>query len=215
MVYGLLENALISNDLFAYSVVGATSGRPLFILCTDFAPRVGARAVHRAREGIGGCDSKSIVPAKFAADPRLSRRPKGQRRPTRGFGSASPCILQKPKKSHGDVCMRIGWLYAKYVRFTAVTTGRPCNGICGRKKDRMLRAGAYDPISIMFSRRLCLPLTERRHRARELCRRRCPAYRGRDRIPRKAPCNCPPARSRRRGTQECDPRCGWWKGGAQ
>ena len=83
------------------------------------------------------------------------------------------------------------------------------------KKDRMLRAGAYDPISITVSRRFCLPLTEPRHRARKRCRRRCPAYRGRDRTPRKARCNCPPARSRRRGTQECDPRCGWWKGGAQ
>ena len=184
-------------------------------VCTDFAPRVGARAVHRAREGVGGSDYKIDRTDEIRRRCPSEPPPGGRRRPTRGFGSASPCILQKPKKSHGDVCMRIGRLYAKYVRFTAVTTGRPCNGICGRKKDRMLRAGAYDPISIMFSRRLCLPLTERRHRARELCRRRCPAYRGRDRIPRQAPCNCPPARSRRRGTQECDPRCGWWKGGAQ
>ena len=77
------------NGLFAMCVVGATIGRPLFILCTDFAPRVGARAVHRAREGIGGCNSKSIVPTKSAADPRSSRRPCGRRRPTRGFAGAS------------------------------------------------------------------------------------------------------------------------------
>ena len=35
MIYRLLDNVMISNDLFAYSVVEATSGRPLPIHRTD------------------------------------------------------------------------------------------------------------------------------------------------------------------------------------
>ena len=42
---------------------------------TDFAPRVGARAACRAREGIGGSETKPIVQTKSAADSRLSRLP--------------------------------------------------------------------------------------------------------------------------------------------
>ena len=43
---------------------------------TDFAPRVGARAACRAREGIGGSETKPIVQTKSAADSRLSRLPR-------------------------------------------------------------------------------------------------------------------------------------------
>ena len=39
-------------------------------VCADFAPRVGTRAVYRAREGIGGSITKSTVQTKFAADAR-------------------------------------------------------------------------------------------------------------------------------------------------
>ena len=44
-------------------------------VCADFAPRVGTRAVYRAREGIGGSDTKSTVQTKSAADPRPCRLP--------------------------------------------------------------------------------------------------------------------------------------------
>ncbi len=56
-----------------------------------------ARAVYRAREGIGGRNTKSIVQTKSAADARPSRR-RRRRRPTRGFVGTSPRILPKPKK---------------------------------------------------------------------------------------------------------------------
>ena len=53
-------------------------------VCADFAPRVGARAACRAREGIGGGHTKSVVQTKPAADARLSRS-RRRRRPTRGY----------------------------------------------------------------------------------------------------------------------------------
>ena len=93
-------------DLFAYSAVGATTGRPpsqgnitringqfthaesardterryperflVLGICADFAPRVGARAACRAREGVGGSITKPTVQAKSAADPRPYRLP--------------------------------------------------------------------------------------------------------------------------------------------
>ena len=59
-------------------------------VCADFAPRVGTRAVYRAREGIGGSITKSTVQTKFAADARWSPSALGRRRPTRGFVGTSP-----------------------------------------------------------------------------------------------------------------------------
>ena len=47
----------------------------LFGVCTDFAPRVGARAACRAREGIGGSITKPTVQTKSAADARSCRLP--------------------------------------------------------------------------------------------------------------------------------------------
>ena len=61
-------------------------------VCADFAPRVGARAVYRAREGIGGNEAKPFAQTKFAADARPSRR-RGRRRPTRGFACTSDRTL--------------------------------------------------------------------------------------------------------------------------
>ena len=80
-------------------------------VCTDFAPRVGARAVYRAREGIGGSDTKSVVQIRFAADARPSRR-RGRRRPTRGYvRTSSPHFCRaegagdhwSPLQNHGEV----------------------------------------------------------------------------------------------------------------
>ena len=50
--------------------------------CTDFTPRVGARAVYRAREGIGGSPTKPTVQTKSAADarPAADRKGGGDRR---------------------------------------------------------------------------------------------------------------------------------------
>ena len=53
------------------------SGVCLFLGCADFAPRVGARAGYRAREGIGGSHTKPTVQTKSAGDARLAADRKG------------------------------------------------------------------------------------------------------------------------------------------
>ena len=81
-----------------------SSGMVFFMVCTDFAPRVGARAACRAREGIGGSETKPIVQTKSAADSRLSRLPRAGG--TRRGASYVPRsrIFAEPKIPHGNVC---------------------------------------------------------------------------------------------------------------
>ena len=123
----------------------------VFAVCADFAPRVGARAACRAREGIGGSHLKSIVQTKSAADPRPSRR-RGRRRPTRGYVRASNphfCRIEEagdqwsPLRGKGgqavkesafsDDLYNMIFAHRFHPDFVGATTGRPLFIYCKDK----------------------------------------------------------------------------------
>ena len=71
----------------------------LFGVCTDFAPRVGACAACRAREGIGGSPAKPIVQTKSAADAVAV--------PVCGMRIFRPCRKQIPESRMREIRIKL------------------------------------------------------------------------------------------------------------
>ena len=87
-------------------------------VCTDFAPRVGACAACRAREGIGGSDTKSIVQTKSAADSRPRRLPTAD-----GARRGASYVPQIARFSTDIMC---------YLTIVPLTKTPLCKGNCQR-----------------------------------------------------------------------------------
>ena len=76
---------------------------------TDSAPRVGARAVYRAREGIGGSITALLVQTKSAADLRLCRLPSADGTRRGATYVPHPRILQNQRRRATTVYSEGTW----------------------------------------------------------------------------------------------------------